>query len=861
MRNLSNAFRRALFNNDRTYLAFADITLTTQGYATLNLTNSEIWSGGFSNDDAVSEDDSFSALGSTIINSATLIINNMHDQYSQYNFDDAKVVLYVGKKFVDEGTGTERLEKVKLGTYNVDEPSYNGSTITLSLLDNMELFDRPYNLSNLTYPASLNEIVRDACLQCGVRLGTVTFPHSDYTVNTRPDADNITFREVIGYAAAIAGCFARCNSNGELEFKWFNYSALQEEHNNLLDGGVFDSDSPYSTGDTADGGRFNPWDTGDEWDAGEFTDSRIVHYIPASSVYSQSVSMYDTIITGVKITTRLENTDEVIEHQVGADGYIISVDDNPLINVEDIPTVARWLGTQLIGLTFRKLDISHANTPAIEAGDVAVVWDRKLTQYFILVTRTAFSVDGQQITVCGSDTISANRSDRMSSSTKAFTKARALVVKEKTARELAIENLDEKLDEHSGLYSTIEQAESGNIYYLHDMPTLNESMIVWKMTRDAWGVSTDGGQTWNGGMTVDGDAIVRILSAVGIDFDWGTGGTLTLGGRDNVNGQLKMLNAAGTQIGKWDNDGIQISSGNINLGDGNFIVDTDGELTTTSLTATDFIKVDGTWKSEINIPFTWGALIKYTVALDQYGFHMRPQTNQPAGAGKLTTAGNIYYGNVFSPGLKFTYGQSGAQHEYETQLFSERWSLYHVDSSSTSSSTVYDRTTTVEPAKFNMRQGSYVLSFDGSTGRFYCSGTKSRAVDTEDYGNRLLYCYEMPSPMFGDIGEGTLGDDGLCYVQIDPTFSETINTKQYQVFLQKYGEGDCFVESRHTTYFIIKGTPGLSFGWELKGKQYDFDQLRLEKNMDSINLQNEVNYSAMAQTHIQDINRQREVTL
>lgn len=110
------------------------------------------------------------------------------------------------------------------------------------------------------------------------------------------------------------------------------------------------------------------------------------------------------------------------------------------------------------------------------------------------------------------------------------------------------------------------------------------------------------------------------------------------------------------------------------------------------------------------------------------------------------------------------------------------------------------------------------------------SGTKSRVFKTEDYSNRLLYCYETPSPMFGDIGEGTIGENGTCYVWIESIFAETINTMQYQVSLQKYGEGDCYVAERHGSYFVVKGTAGLDFGWELKAKQADFTQRRLDKD-------------------------------
>ena len=113
-------------------------------------------------------------------------------------------------------------------------------------------------------------------------------------------------------------------------------------------------------------------------------------------------------------------------------------------------------------------------------------------------------------------------------------------------------------------------------------------------------------------------------------------------------------------------------------------------------------------------------------------------------------------------------------------------------------------------------------------------GTKNRVVKTAEYGERLLYSYETPSPLFGDVGEGVLDEDGLCYVFLDPVFAETITTTQYQVFLQNYGEGTSYVFDRKPDYFIVKGTPGLSFGWELKAKQSDFDQYRLEKPTESI---------------------------
>ena len=120
------------------------------------------------------------------------------------------------------------------------------------------------------------------------------------------------------------------------------------------------------------------------------------------------------------------------------------------------------------------------------------------------------------------------------------------------------------------------------------------------------------------------------------------------------------------------------------------------------------------------------------------------------------------------------------------------------------------------------------------------TGTKSREVNTDNYSNRLLYCYETPAPLFGDIGSGVIGDDGTGSVSVDDIFTETARTDiSYQVFLQKCGEGDVWVDLKTPAYFIVCGTPGLRFDWELKAVQTDYEHLRLEQNdLDMLTLLN-----------------------
>lgn len=109
------------------------------------------------------------------------------------------------------------------------------------------------------------------------------------------------------------------------------------------------------------------------------------------------------------------------------------------------------------------------------------------------------------------------------------------------------------------------------------------------------------------------------------------------------------------------------------------------------------------------------------------------------------------------------------------------------------------------------------------------AGTKQAVRETENYGEKGVYCYETPTPYFGDIGSGEIAADGKCYVDIEDVLKEMINTEmQYYVFLQKRGEGDLYVSECSPDYFIVTGTPGLKFFWELKAKQKGYEYNRYE---------------------------------
>lgn len=128
---------------------------------------------------------------------------------------------------------------------------------------------------------------------------------------------------------------------------------------------------------------------------------------------------------------------------------------------------------------------------------------------------------------------------------------------------------------------------------------------------------------------------------------------------------------------------------------------------------------------------------------------------------------------------------------------------------------------------------SYRLRVDGGayvTGNLGCSGTKNRVVETKNYGKVLLNAYETATPMFGDVGTGQLYENCECIIFLDDIFIETIDSiNEYTVFLQKYGQGDLWVDEVNQHYFIVKGTvENLKFAWEVKAKQKDYSMYRLE---------------------------------
>lgn len=561
MLNVSAKWQRAvMLDNDINVNCFADI-VTASGEK-IPISDSELWANGFEVNDSTSSNGTFT-IGALVAGKLKIKLNNIYEDYSKYDFDKASVTAYVSKSFSDGTT-----EKLKIGEYRVSETSYDGSLITLTCLDNINNFNREYD-SNLSYPTTSYEVVRDACIKCDVPFTMARFDNSDYTINEIPsDNQKLTYGQVIAYVLQLSGLWGKCGHDGELLIGWYDMSQFDSQG---YDGGTFGTKTtPYSDGDNVDGGNFTDYSSGDIADGGTFTEARNYH-----NVYTQkdlNVATDDVVITGVKVTvTSKEDKTKDVNALAGKEGYVVSISDNPFISADKAQTIANYIFKKIGGMRFRPLDATLLSNPLIESGDVALVTDRKQNTYSCFISNRTFTVGSGTKISCDAENASRNSADKFSNETKAVVQARKVAQAQLSAYDKQMQLLTQLMSQSLGLFKTEQVQEDGSIIYImHNKADLNSSNIQWKMTANGLAVSNDYGKTWKAGVDKDGNAVFNIMSAVGINFDWAYGGTINMG-----NGVFVV-----------DENG-KVTASNLNMSGGSIALNGNLSNSTIDLTATD----------------------------------------------------------------------------------------------------------------------------------------------------------------------------------------------------------------------------------------------------------------------------------
>lgn len=576
MKNVTNAYREAVASN-REFLYEARLTFADGKRLTLD-DKDDLMGDGISISAGTSGTESFD-IGAAVIGELTMTLNNSTEKFDTYDFLDAQISLKIGLRLKDGAA-----EYLQMGIYTVEEAKAAETTIVLSALDKMSWFERKYSEIRSAYPKTLYGIVRDICDQCGVPLSDTAFPGCHRIIPERPWDEELTCLQMISYAAQMAGCYAKVDGEGRLTLRWYDISVFEEP--DKLDGGKL---KDAATGDDADGGDFTDYAAGDCVDGGSFIDQRRYAHIYAMG--SLQVATDEIVITGVRVMPYeeedledgteedAESTEDATEEDpgdgteegalYGNEGYVLLISGNPLIAKGMEASVAEDLGNKVIGMRVRAFSVSALSDPAIEAGDCAYISDRKGNSYPAYITNIIFKLGNLEDFSCGVQSPAENRAGNSLPGTEAIIRARKEIKKQFTAYDTAMQQLTQLMANSFGVFKTQERQPDGScIYYMHDKPQLSESGTIWKIVSGAIAVSTDGGKSWNAGISADGNLALKVLSAIGINADWINAGEIT-SVSINIGDNSFAVDAGGN---------VKITKGSIDIGNGSFVVDAAGNV-------------------------------------------------------------------------------------------------------------------------------------------------------------------------------------------------------------------------------------------------------------------------------------------
>lgn len=442
-------------------------------------------------------------LGSALSKTITLSLFNEDGRFSDYDFFYSQITLYTEADLED---GTQ--ERINEGVFYVTSPVATGEVIEITAYDAMYKANKEFT-SQLSYPATTRNLLLEVCAFVGITAADAHFKNEDFQIQSMPE--KTTARKIIGYIAQIAVGNAIIK-NGSLSIKSYDFEPLKD----VTDGTLYTELS---------------------------TQNAKYHVLSEYSDYP-TVGMNPVTITGIRTTKRVNNED--VEYLNGTDDYALTIT-NPLITGAEEKAL-ELIGGVLNGVTLTSFSGTFFPYPTAEIMDCAVIVDQNDKAYKTVITTHDFSYPGESELSCGIKDPETNSSTYYSESAEMYHKAQAEANKNRKEMESAIENLQTTLSNAKGMYtSKVKQSDGSYITYLHDKPTMSESENVIKITSDAVGVSTDGGQTYPYGFFLTGDLVAKVLYAIGINADYINTGALTIRDKD---GNITFY--ADTETGRVD---------------------------------------------------------------------------------------------------------------------------------------------------------------------------------------------------------------------------------------------------------------------------------------------------------------------
>ncbi|HOA80070.1 MAG TPA: hypothetical protein PKK61_03270 [Defluviitaleaceae bacterium] len=462
---VTNDFKSKIKENTRDFKTIVQIQ-HSQGV--LNLTDIDIISGSMIYTEASQAGEDFT-IGGTVASTFDFTLIRK-PEYNDIEFEGATVIPQIGlllRENIDtenyflsaphpsefqEGEGEEIWEYVPLGIFHIDEVNKTRNCIEIKSIDNMIELDKPYSLSSLSYPATLYQIYTNICNIADVQVGTTTFANMDYIVQNRPEGD-FTLRDILGYVAELAGCFARCNRTGALELTWYTPTDIELGPAN----------------------RFN--------------------FLPREDLVQ---------ITGVQYST------EDTIYRAGTDEYVIDLSYNPLLQ-NTYNTVLINIFNHVKDIVFTPYESSWQGNPALQAGDIITQEDRDGNIYTTIVTHSTFKYRGASTLSAKGLPIKAKgyKGSTNKKIANILRKEIKPIGNKLTSLEQAQLNAMQLMANMLGGYAHYE----ADGFYVTDNPVIANSTKIWKWGINGFGYSDDGGQTWKSAITADGSIVAMLVAA------------------------------------------------------------------------------------------------------------------------------------------------------------------------------------------------------------------------------------------------------------------------------------------------------------------------------------------------------------
>lgn len=457
---------------DKNYIQVADITVNGVNES-FSVAENEIVQGSLSID-RYSVSNSKIEVGSAVAAELTLKLKNDDGKYDNTVFEGAEVFVKIGiKKWDAHRWENAVIHWIPCGYFTIDEPPRALSTITISALDRMILFDKTVDISKLSFPMTVADLLNKICTICGVTLATdiARLPNKDYQITAYPEGQDLTYRTLLQWCAALTGTCAFMNYDGNLELKWYEQTDIT---------------------------------------------------ISPSERYNSDMQENDVAITGIYFKDAA-NT----EYIAGTDDYCLDLSSNGLLQ-DNVQVVLDTLYVSLKGFSYRPYTATIKSAPYIYPMDMIHYEDAKSEVHDTIITNVTFGMNLSTSIAGKGETTQKQKYSQSGGLTKQqatiLEKLRENLDKAMTAKEQAQLELNRLLSNSLGLnIVTIPQNDGTQVYYFCDGETLESSNIIYtfKANGFAWTKSwNEGNPVWKYGFSKDGNAIYNMLAAYKISTEY-----------------------------------------------------------------------------------------------------------------------------------------------------------------------------------------------------------------------------------------------------------------------------------------------------------------------------------------------------